>query len=330
MFVQKRGICIGSRVAPVLCDMFLAFCDRAIADKMEHKEQVKIFRYVDDFLVLTSKPVDLSDEMISGMLKLFTRCAFGLSFTHETACSGRLQFLDLGLSFGEDHVCWAYEPRSKKGMLPYDSAHSKLVNRGIASTCLAASLKESCTHRMSDSFHAQLSRLEAAGFPPSVLLDVSETILKKIKNRSREDSEDNIRRAVRPAVLPYIHRLSHNLKKVAKRVDVKVVYSAPEKLAKMCKLTDPFRKVPTGCPIRHRSPFVTCSEGVVYQIPLSCGKKYIGQTGRCLNVRLREHHQKVNGVRDGHLSCHCQDAGANLYLHQPLFLLNTEIGLSGR
>ncbi|XP_077564624.1 uncharacterized protein LOC144180093 [Haemaphysalis longicornis] len=35
----------------------------------------------------------------------------------------------------------------------------------------------------------------------------------------------------------------------------------------------------------------------VYRIPLSCGKCYVGQTGRCLNDRLREHRAAVSSLR---------------------------------
>lgn len=39
---------------------------------------------------------------------------------------------------------------------------------------------------------------------------------------------------------------------------------------------------------KHRKPYVSCATGLVY-IYLHCGSVYIGQTGRCLNIRLREH-----------------------------------------
>lgn len=71
-------------------------------------------------------------------------------------------------------------------MLRYDSAQFKLVERGIASTCLAASLRKSCKHRMGASFDSQLSRLAAAGFLPSVLRDLSETLLKETRNRAEK------------------------------------------------------------------------------------------------------------------------------------------------
>ncbi|CAN7938872.1 unnamed protein product [Ixodes hexagonus] len=111
-----------------------------------------------------------------------------------------------------------------------------------------------------------------------------------------------------------MHKTAHNLKRIANRVNTKVVFSAPEKLARLCKLTNPFRGGPLCCGKKHRNPFVGCAEGVVYMIPFSCGKKYIGQTGRCLNDRLREHNLNVNNHRDGHLSVHCHDCGC-----RPLF-----------
>uniref|UniRef100_A0A224Z9Z8 Tick transposon n=1 Tax=Rhipicephalus zambeziensis TaxID=60191 RepID=A0A224Z9Z8_9ACAR len=66
---------------------------------------------------------------------------------------------------------------------------------------------------------------------------------------------------------------------------------------------------------KHRQQFVQCCEGVVYKIPLSCGRYYVGQTGRCANDRMREHANKVSKqARDSQLSIHCYDCGC-----QPFF-----------
>lgn len=42
------------------------------------------------------------------------------------------------------------------------------------------------------------------------------------------------------------------------------------------------------------------------RIPLSCGRCYVGQTGRCLNDRLREHKFSLTSTVGGHLSAHCK------------------------
>lgn len=98
-----------------------------------------------------------------------------------------LQFLDLNLTFLPDHVCWIYKPRVRKGLLPYESAHSKTVKRAVAMACLQGALVNSCHHRVRESFVAQVSRLLTAGFPLMVLIAVAESLLKKIKcNRTCE------------------------------------------------------------------------------------------------------------------------------------------------
>lgn len=54
------------------------------------------------------------------------------------------------------------------------------------------------------------------------------------------------------------------------------------------------------------SRFVPCSVGVVYMIPFVCGHVYIGQTGRCLNIRLMEHRRSLKGDDYSHVAQHCK------------------------
>lgn len=49
------------------------------------------------------------------------------------------------------------------------------------------------------------------------------------------------------------------------------------------------RKEGSSCGIRCRNQFVHSRGDVVYNIPLSCSKVYVGQGGQCVNTRLREH-----------------------------------------
>lgn len=47
---------------------------------------------------------------------------------------------------------------------------------------------------------------------------------------------------------------------------------------------------------------VACATAVAYSIPLQSGRTYVGQTGRCLKVRLRENHLPLKGPVTSHLS----------------------------
>lgn len=255
------------------------------------------------------------------VLEVFTHHSEGLTFTHELQNGAYLQFLDLRLEFIAKHVCWSYHPRSKKGLLPYDSSHSKLVKRSIASSCLQAALEKSCHNVVNDSFARQVERLTAAGFPTSVLLSVAEVLLKKLKREHRPQRE---RPNKRPLVIPYLHKISHNLKKVALRYDVPLVFSAPCKLAQLCARVGDKKDKGPACSVKHENQYVVCKVGVVYTIPLTCGKAYVGQTGRCVNHRLREHDLSLRsmvGAVGGHMPLHCHGCGC-----EPIFSKTAIIG----
>ncbi|CAN7980385.1 unnamed protein product [Ixodes pacificus] len=201
------------------------------------------------------------------------------------------------------HVCWAYGPRSKKGLLPYDSAHSKLVKRAIAWSCLRTSLLKSCHHRCGLSFVTQVERLASAGFPSAVVVGVAESLVRMFRGHSSPGKKQ--RPSTRPVVLPYIHALSHRIKRVAGRFEVPVVFSAPSKLSHLCAAVSREGRPSVQCDVKHRTPYVACASGVVYQIPLSCGRVYIGQTGRCVNVRAREHSLSLRSSPSGNLAVYC-------------------------
>ncbi|XP_077516534.1 uncharacterized protein LOC144126337 [Amblyomma americanum] len=300
--IQKSGVCIGSCIAPILSDIYLAHHDRLLAERLP-SVVTKVFRFVDDYLVLLADNVCSFPCTVSRVLSSFKQCLSPLMLTHETPESGSLRFLDLRLSLAERHLCWRYEPRGGKSLLPYSSAHSKIVKRGIANLCFTNALKKSCLHSMGDSFNKQSSRLERAGYPKTLLISVAEGLLKKLKGGIREVAVPDKHNKV--VVIPYLHAVSHRLKRICQRADVRVVFSAPDKLSKLChRVNAPAERKP-ACPVKHRSPFVSCKVGVVYKIPLSCGRAYTGQTGRCLNERLMEHSNDVSNTAKRNLGVHC-------------------------
>lgn len=67
--------------------------------------------------------------------------------------------LNLNMNFEKEHVRWKYQPRSKKGVLPFTSADLKFVKRGRVSSLMIASLDKSCKHVISESISDQAGRL---------------------------------------------------------------------------------------------------------------------------------------------------------------------------
>lgn len=176
---------------------------------------------------------------------------------------------------------------------------------------------------MQESFDWQVSRLLAAGYPSQVIVAVAESLLQRVKHGAERVGARGL--TGRPLVMPYVHTLSHGLKKVANRHEVPLVFSAPNKLQKLCPRICAQSK--RGCSTRHANPFVECSVGVVYSIPMSCGKMYIGQSERCVNDRLREHALSAKKKEDkyAHLVAHISACGC-----EPIFRDTRILGKSKR
>lgn len=319
-YLQKDGICIGSCIAPILSDLFLARLDRSFADIVKDTNVINIFRYVDDFLiVLNSNDSSFKDDVLN-VLNLFRNHFSPLELTFELPENRVIQFLDISITMHHDRTCWMFKPRGEKPLLPFHSAHSKLVKRSIASLSFFNCLKKSCPHLMHESFSQQCKRLENAGYPSHVLVSVAEGVLKKVCNKKGQDNQEAMSKKEKVAVIPYFHKFSHNLKKIAQRSGARVVFSAPKKLSHLCTKHFKKSKNGVGCTKKHRKKFVHCIENVIYQIPLSCGKQYVGQTGRCLNDRLREHGRDVDDMRGKGLSVHCRSCHCIPLLEQCMVL----------
>lgn len=87
---------------------------------------------------------------------------------------------------------------------------------------------------MSSNFYEQLNRLEVAGICPQVLCEMSETLTKKKNDKPWWAVICAPMKKGTPVILPYIHRLSHNLKKLANRFHIPLVFSAPNERSNSC------------------------------------------------------------------------------------------------
>lgn len=277
LYVQKAGVCIGSAVAPILSDMFLSRVDRKVSDSLAGTAE-HILRYVDDYLVFV--PKDNYNQNVINVLKVFRENSCGLKFTIECVQDKSLQFLDIKLLFKADHVCWRYSPRAKKPLLNFASSHSKVIKNAIASSCFRSSLLWSCVHEIASSFQDQLGRLRAVGYPSHLLNTICKRLIPVIKGTER--SPKRIQSEKRKlAVLPYVHRLSHGLKNVAARYGVTSVFTAPNKLSKLCpRLRNMVESGTTqsknSCQMKHSQQYRSCRTAVVYQVPFSGGRSYVG------------------------------------------------------
>ena len=69
------------------------------------------------------------------------------------------------------------------------------------------------------------------------------------------------------------------------RIGTKVIFSYPNKLSQIPVRVSKGKK---KC-LSTETKTVDCQRAVVYSIPCSCNKRYIGQTQGCVNTRLTQH-----------------------------------------
>ncbi|KAH7938980.1 hypothetical protein HPB52_003324 [Rhipicephalus sanguineus] len=156
-FRENFKISEGFRPAKAKNDLLLAHYDRKLQDQLASKGSIKIFRYVDDFLVLLPAKLEDAPAEVERIFSAFETTFHGLTFTKELPSDEHIRFLDLELHLGRQHICWAYAPRSKKQLLPFSSAHSRTVTRAVALGAMKNALSRSCLQRYTAASMTSLS-----------------------------------------------------------------------------------------------------------------------------------------------------------------------------
>uniref|UniRef100_A0A147BDN4 Putative reverse transcriptase n=1 Tax=Ixodes ricinus TaxID=34613 RepID=A0A147BDN4_IXORI len=292
-YIQKEGVCIGSSVAPILAEVYLNSLDRAVHDNLQELSPgtAIVRRYVDDILICTF--TESLAETIEGVIR---STAPEFKFTVEKPEDDVLQFLDLRIHVNRG-LCWEYGKENSKPVLPRMSCHSKTVKAGIVKSLVRNALERSCVHHITESIERQWKRLISVGYDDSFIKRQLELFIK-----GRRETEEKSRN--RFAVIPYYHDISHNLKACARQFGVDTVFSSDFRLSKLT----PFQTGVSECKKAHREKPVSCETGVVYERPLDCGFKYVGQTSRCINDRLNEHKRNVkNNAQNSEIAKHIHE-----------------------
>jgi hypothetical protein len=97
-----------------------------------------------------------------------------------------------------------------------------------------------------------------------------ENIENKRKNKKDEGEK------IKPdgtLIIPYIARLGEKISRIAKKINIRTVFTSKSTLRNKLVHFKPKSDTPT--------------KGVIYKIPCECGKVYIGETGRTLTDDYR-------------------------------------------
>ena len=147
------------------------------------------------------------------------------------------------------------KPTHTDQYLAHDSHHPQSVKRGIVK-CLYDRAKRPVTKPSDVSAEKKHSSsvLVSNGYSPS--------FVQKISKARTAPKKEPVVEFKSSAVLPYVQGVSEPLRRCLKQQGIRTV--------------DPARQ-----------------DGVVYRIPCECRKVYIGETGRSMHERIKEHDRDI-------------------------------------
>ena len=189
------------------------------------------------------------------------------------------------------------KPTHTDQYLAYDSHHPQSVKRGIVK-CLYDRAKHLITKPsvISEEKEHLSSVLVSNGYPSSLIRKLAKTTRPTANNEPTQEFKST-------AVLPYIKGVSEVLRRCLQQQGVRTVFKSDTTLRSY--LVRPKDALEPGK-----------QEGVVYRIPCECGKVYIGETGRAMQDRIKEHDRDI---RLAHTQTSAVSEHANETGHLPLW-----------
>ena len=268
-YEQQEGAAMGSPVSAAVANLYMEFFeDLALRSAPVTPRLWK--RYVDDTCCIVKKGT------VEALLGHLNSVRPSIKFTVEVEKDGTLPFLDTLLQRKGDgslDVTVYRKPTHTDRYLDFQSHHPPHVKRGLV-RCLfdrARSVTSSQDNLQKEERHLA-KVLKQNGYPGAFIQSARHP-------PQREDPQDPLPgEGDRPplVVLPYTAGVSENIRRVCQKFGMKVVFRSSHSLRSM------LTKVKDAVPMEKQA-------NVVYRIPCSCGKSYIGETKRRLESRLKEH-----------------------------------------
>ncbi|XP_071801298.1 uncharacterized protein [Asterias amurensis] len=266
-YEQTAGTSMGSPISPVLADIFMEEFESSSLLTADLRPSLWL-RYVDDTFVVWPHGQDSLHEF----LQYLNQQHSSIKFTMEQEHSGKLPFLDVLITRNQDgtlHHSIYRKPTHTDRYLHQRSFHhpaiKSSVNRALVQRAYTICDPDSLQHELQ---HITTS-LQRNGYNA-----------KQVKTSKPVPPDQRVSytqgQTHTPTVsLPYLGPPSHRLQRIFKEAGIKVYHSAPKKLH--------------GSLQSHKDKKDPSARAGVYRIPCECGKVYVGETGRNLPTRLKEH-----------------------------------------
>jgi predicted GIY-YIG superfamily endonuclease len=153
--------------------------------------------------------------------------------------------------------------------LHFNSNHPPHVKRGVVDSLINRAITL-CTEKQE---YAKVVKIRQGLATNGYTQHLIDSVLKRTRAKSRRETDETRLSAV---VIKYVKGISKKFRRVGERYNTKTVFKTRQTLRTFSTRTRPHREV---------QDMRQC----IYSIPCESGRCYIGETGRPLGVRIREH-----------------------------------------
>ena len=271
-YQQTQGTAMGSPVSVTVANLVMEDVEQRALSTFRGRCPLFWKRYVDDTCIAIHPE---ESEEFHGHLNSIEP---PIQFTKEIQQDNKLPFLDINLNLmKEDDGTISTSVYQKKTQMDqylqfsfhHPIAHKQAVIRTLFTR--ASRQSSSLIHRFLEESHV-VTVLQENGYP-SRLIQKHHT-----QGRQRQDNSEKPSARV---TLPYIQGMSEAIRRVLGELDTQTAFKP---LASLWNILSHPKD-----PISQES-----RSSVIYQIPCAdCSKSYVGQTGRNLSQRIREHRRYV-------------------------------------
>lgn len=281
-YEQTSGAAMGSPISPIIANIFMEHFENETLRKARFKPSTW-FRYVDDtFVIWPHGPDRLTD-----FLTFLNSQHPNIKFTMEVERDRKIPFLDVLIQRKDDNSL-GYKvyrkPTHTDRYLHASSHHHPAQKNSVVSSLVYRAL----TISQDDNLEHELSHLTQAlisnGYSKSNINRVINRLKNKISHNT-QDTENEVEATNNRTFLPYIQGTTDRISKILQKHKIRTIFKPPKKIGQL--LPNP------------KDPRAPLSNPGVYKIPCSCGKVYIGETGRKISTRIKEHERCT---RLGHYS----------------------------
>ena len=283
-FKQIFGMSMGNPLSPVCSNLYMEFFEKYLLPSVL-PDNVHWFRYVDDILCMWP-----CDRNVDNFLQQLNQLAPSIHFTKEQEYNNMISFLDVNIHRSDRSLKFSIfrKPSNINSYVHYYSAHPSEVKQSVFSSMYLRALRI-CSEEFLDTEFHNINQIAANHqYPTSVIEKAKRNAQKTFYGNfiKTKDVHDNI------LVLPYSESFAPLVSKFKQYFNISLIFSSIFSLNKYLIKNSP-----------------ATDGGCVYKIPCtSCDKIYIGQTGKPLEKRLKQHKYSIRtGQVSNALFLHTRD-----------------------